>query len=307
MAILAFDFGGTRTRAGWFDDDLRLLRRAEMASDVTRGPEDALARMVDLGRSVQNGQPRAIGIAGPGPLDPGRGVIHHAWTLAGWHDVAIGPYLSQAFGAPAYLQNDGNCGALAEYQVGAGQDCDPLIYLTLSTGIGGGVILGGELFSGWRGLAAEPGHQVFRLANGRVRKLEELASGTALGLRAAERLPDWPDDTLLRQAEPLSGQAVGEAALCGDPLALDIVREAADWLGLGLVNLLHLFNPRAVVLGGSVARLGELLLEPVRRVINEHRMTPGFLAPDLLRPAALGDDVCLIGAAWYATQELARG
>ncbi|MCS6835391.1 MAG: ROK family protein [Anaerolineae bacterium] len=306
MAILAFDFGGTRTRAGWFDDQLRLLRRAEMASDVERGPEDTLARMVELGRSVQDGAPRAIGVAGPGPLDPISGVIHHAWTLTGWREVAIGPHLAQAFSAPAHLQNDGNCGALAEYRVGAGRGCDPLIYLTLSTGIGGGVILGGELFSGWRGLAAEPGHQVFRLADGQVRKLEELASGTALGLRAAQRLGHWPDDTALRQAQPLSGQAVGEAALRGDPLALEIVREAATWLGLGLVNLLHLFNPRAVVLGGSVSRLGDLLLEPVRHVISEHIMTPGFFAPDLLRPAALGDDVCLIGAAWHAFSTLSR-
>jgi glucokinase len=303
---LAFDFGGTRTRAGWFDDELRLLHRAEMASQVERGPEDTLARMIDLGRSVQDGPPRAVGIAGPGPLDPARGLIYHAWTLKGWHDVAIGPRLAQAFGAPAYLQNDANCGALAEYHVGAGQGCDPLIYLTLSTGIGGGVILDGKLFSGWRGLAAEPGHQVFRLPDGRVRKLEELASGTALGLRAAERLPHWPDETRLRHAEPLSGQAVGEAALRGDALALALVREAAEWLGLGLVNLLHLFNPRAVVLGGSVARLGELLLEPARQIIAEQLMTPNFFAPDLLRPAALGDDVCLIGAAWHAMDCLAR-
>jgi glucokinase len=298
MGILAFDFGGTRTRAGYFDDQLSLVQRAEMPSDVLEGPQAVMMRMVALGRKVIAGDVRAVGVSAPGPLDTRAGVIHHAWTLPGWQNIPIGPWLSEAFGVPAYVENDANCGALAEYHAGAGRNCDPMIYLTISTGIGGGVVIDGKLFTGWRGLAAEPGHQVFRLPDGRVKKLEELASGTGIAQIARERLATWGDATLLRHSPEVTAKTVGHAAQQGDPLAQAIIHEAAEWLGLGMVNLAHLFNPQAVVIGGSVARLGELLFAPVRAALEAHLLSPDFNAPDLLRPAALGDDACLIGAAW---------
>lgn len=298
MGILAFDFGGTRTRAGYFDDQLTLVQRAEMPSDVLEGPSAVMMRMVALGRKVIAGDVRAIGVSAPGPLDTRAGVIHHAWTLPGWQNIPIGAWLSEAFGVPAHVENDANCGALAEYHVGAGRGCDPMIYLTISTGIGGGVVIDGKLFTGWRGLAAEPGHQVFRLPDGRVKKLEELASGTGIAHLARERLATWEDDTLLRHAPEVTAKAVGHAAQQGDPLARAVINEAAAWLGLGMVNLLHLFNPQAVVIGGSVAQLGELLFAPVRAALAQHLLSPDFTAPDLLRPAALGDDACLLGAVW---------
>jgi glucokinase len=300
MGILAFDFGGTRTRAGYFDDQLNLVQRAEMPSDVLEGPQAVMMRMVALGRKVVAGDVRAVGVSAPGPLDTRAGVIHHAWTLPGWQNIPIGAWLSEAFGAPASVENDANCGALAEYHVGAGRSCDPMIYLTISTGIGGGVVINGELFTGWRGLAAEPGHQVFRLPDGRVKKLEELASGTGIAQIARKRLATWGDHTLLKQTPEVTAKAVGQAAQQGDPLAQAVIHEAAAWLGLGMVNLLHLFNPRAVVIGGSVAQVGELLFAPVRAALEQHLLSPDFNAPDLLRPAALGDDACLVGAARVA-------
>ena len=304
MGILAFDFGGTRTRAGYFDDALTLLRRAEMPSDVLEGPQAFLPRMIALGRKIIAGEVHAVGVSAPGPLDTRAGVIHHAWTLPGWQNVPIGPWLSQAFGVPVRVENDANCGALAEYHAGAGRGCDPLIYLTISTGIGGGVVIDGKLFTGWRGLAAEPGHQVFRLPDGRVKKLEELASGRGIAQITRARLAAWPGDTLLSQAPEVTAKTVGHAAQQGDPLAQSIIHEAAEWLGLGIVNLAHLFNPQAIVIGGSVSRLGDLLFAPVRDALTAHLLTPEFNAPDLLRPTALGDDACLIGAAWVGRNAL---
>lgn len=302
-ACLAIDFGGTRSRAALFDRDMRLLRRAETLSRVSDGPDIVLGRLVKLGKSLIHADdaPASIGIAAPGPLDSAAGVIIKAETLPGWSRTPIAETLSRAFGGiPAFVENDANLGALAEYQLGAGQDADPMIYLTISTGIGGGAIINGELFSGFGGHAIEPGHMRFTVPAGGVKRWEELASGTALGKLAAAALRSSATPSVLRALETIDGRSVGEAALAGDAFALDCLRQAGTWLGLGLVNLMHLFNPAAIVLGGSVMKLGDNILDPARQVIEEHILFEGFTARDLIRPARFGDDVCLVGAALHA-------
>lgn len=301
--ILALDFGGTRSRAALFDDELRLIRRAEVLSQVSDGPQIVLDRLIALGKSLTKAEdePAAIGIAAPGPLDAAAGLIIKAETLPGWSQAPIAPILSRAFsGVPAFVENDASLGALAEYHRGAGQGADPMIYLTISTGIGGGAIINGELFTGAGGHAIEPGHMRLTLPDGGIRRLEELASGTALGEWARHRVATSDEPSILRERENVDGRAVGEAALAGDDLALQVVGRAGEWLGLGLVNLLHLFNPAAIVLGGSVMQLGDLILDPARAVIDEHSLYAGFVPKDLLRLAAFGDDVCLVGAALHA-------
>ncbi len=316
---LAIDFGGTRSRAALFDGDLRLLRRAEMPSKVEAGAEAGMQRLIDLGTSLLESfdspaLPAAIGIAAPGPLDIKSGTIMRACTLPGWSNVALAKTISRAFDhAATFVQNDGNLGALAEYHRGAGQGADPMLYLTISTGLGGGAIINGRLFGGWRGQAIEPGHMRLSLPDGSHRRLEELASGSALGDWARQRLRDSDSDSSLRglatlktpeTTETIDGSAVGAAALAGDALALDVVRQAGTWLGLGLVNLLHLFNPAAIVIGGGASKLGDLLLDPARAVIREHILHEAFYYEGLIRPAAFKEDVCLIGAALYAILQL---
>lgn len=300
---LAIDFGGTRSRAALFDRDMRLIRRAETRSRVSDGPEIVLERLIALCKSLMNAndEAAAIGIAAPGPLDTAAGVIIKAETLPGWSQVPIAETLSRAFASlPAFVENDANLGALAEYHLGAGQGADPMIYLTISTGIGGGAIINGELFNGFGGHAIEPGHMRFTLPSGAIRRWEELASGTALGELARHQLKAGSKPSVLREIEEMDGRAVGEAAMAGDEFALDCLRQAGTWLGLGLVNLLHLFNPAAVVLGGSVMNLGDLILAPARQVIEEQILFEGFLPQNLLRPARFNDDVCLVGAALHA-------
>ena len=303
---LAIDFGGTRSRAALFDDQLRLLQRAEMPSRVSDGPEIVFDRLIALGKSLTDaaGEPASIGIAAPGPLDTEAGVIIKAETLPGWSEAPIARRLSRAFGgAPAFVENDANLGALAEHAFGAGRGADPMIYLTISTGIGGGAIIKGELFTGG-GLAIEPGHMRLTLPDGSVRRLEALASGTALGCWARRRLKTSAMPSTLRGLDLVDGRAVGEAAAAGDELAGQVVRQAGQWLGLGLVNLLHLFNPSAIVLGGSAMKLGELLLAPARQAMREQVLHEGFLRPNLLRRASLGDDSCLLGAALHSKRKL---
>ncbi len=305
---LAIDFGGTRSRAALYNDDLRLLRRAEMPSRVADGPEIVLQSLAELGRSIlePGAKLQSIGIAAPGPLDTVAGVIIKAETLPGWSQAPIARTMTDAFGAvPAFVENDGNLGALAEYHLGAGRGADPMIYLTISTGIGGGAIINGELFTGANNLAIEPGHMRLTLPDGSIRRLEELASGTALGDWARRALRSYETPSTLRDMKLIDGQAVGRAALAGDALALQVVRQAGEWLGLGLVNLLHLFNPAAIVLGGSVMQLGDLLLAPARAVLQDNALHDGFLREHLLRSAGCGDDVCLLGAALHSRRHSA--
>jgi glucokinase len=303
LSILAVDFGGTRTRAAWYSDDLRQLTRGEIPTGAHEPTDVVIKRIIGLARSVvpDKGSISAIGICGSGP-QAYTGVILHANSLPPhWHNTPFAEPISRAFGgAPTYMENDANLAALAEYHFGAARGADPAIYLTISTGIGGGAIIGGRLFTGFGGLAIEPGHLKFMHADGQIYSLEQLACGRALAESARKKLDVTPEHSLLRSFETLDGKGVGEAASQGDRLALEVITEAGRWLGLGLVNITHLFNPQVIVVGGSVAHLGDLIFEPARQVIAEYVIDPAFNIPDLIRPAELGDDVCLVGAALHA-------
>jgi glucokinase len=299
--ILAIDFGGTRTRAATYDADLHLLHRAEMPTRPVEGAEVVLPRLIDLARSVipAGASLEAVGVSA-GCARAYTGMIDNAPTLPGWVQVPLAARLIEAFGLPVRMENDANLAALAEVHLGAAQGCDPAIYLTLSTGVGGGVVIGGQLFTGWRGVAFEPGHLIVDMLDGGYATLEGRVSGPALAGAARDLLNRSADPSPLRALGELDGKAVAEAARLGDPLAVEVVEAAGRALGVGLVNVVHLFNPQCVVLGGSVASLGDLLLRPARAVLTERLIDPLFHAPDLLRVGALGDDGVLLGAALLA-------
>jgi glucokinase len=306
MAIVAIDFGGTRVRAARFDMDLNLLCRVEMPTLAHEPQQVVIERIIDLTRQVwpEYEAVDSIGISGPCP-NAFTGVISHAGVLPGWHNVPFARIISEAFnGVPVWMENDANLGALAEYHKGAARGANPAIYMTISTGIGGGLVIDGQLFTGRSGLAIEPGHIKFHGADGCVYSLENFAAGPGIARLAREKLAACSDESLLRGLSELSGKAVGEAAQAGDKLALNVIQEAGEWLGLGLVNVVHMTNPEVVVLGGSVvSRLGDLILNPARRMLSEYVVDPAFYHDDLIQSAQLGDDVCLIGAASYARSQ----
>lgn len=304
--LLAIDFGGTRTRVGWYSETLELLHRDEDFSHTEEPIEAVIDRIIQLARRVvpEGESPSAIGICAPGP-QAYTGYIRYAHTLPTWDNVPLAQQISAAFsGAPTFMENDANLAALAEYQFGAAQGADPALYLTVSTGIGGGAIIGGQLFTGWHGLAIEPGHIKFPAPDGKIYSLEGLASGTGIGRLAREKLSRSDMPSTLRELSQVDGKAVGEAATQGDRLALEVITEAGRWLGLGLVAMVHLFNPQVIVIGGSVVNLGELIFEPARKTLAEFLIDPLFNHDDLLKVAALGDDVCLTGAAIHAQRKL---
>lgn len=285
-----------------------LLNRVSYATQAERGREVLLRRIVDAVRHMAAplglDEVMGVGVAAPGPIDPFTGVIYNPPNLPGWEEVPLKSILEAELGTPVFVGNDANLAALGEHEFGAGRGLNHMVYLTVSTGIGGGIIVDGRLLLGARGLAGEAGHMTIDpdgppCGCGNVGCLEVLASGTAIGRIARERLARGEHSTMLEHAggrlEAVTAETVEAAALAGDAVAKAVMKTAASYLGIGVSNLVNLFNPEAVVLGGGVARAGELLFEPVRREV-EHRVMPKLREGLRIVPASLGDDVGLLGA-----------
>jgi glucokinase len=214
------------------------------------------------------------------------------------------------FGCPVHIGNDANLAALGEWRYGAGRGVDNMIYLTVSTGIGGGVIAHGRLLTGAHGLAAELGHMAVEpdgpaCGCGRHGHLEAVASGIAIARRAAERLAEGQASALAEIVPPGRGptaEDVNQAAQQGDRLAVELLNEAGAVIGRHLASLAHAFNPQRFVIGGGVTQAGRFLFEPMERALRDHIMHPVFLEDLALLPAALGDDAGLVGAMVLASE-----
>ncbi|MEW6232294.1 MAG: ROK family protein [Chloroflexota bacterium] len=316
--IIGADLGGTKIRSALFDVRGHLLARKSLPTLAFRGPDVVLGRIVaclrEMVAAAQGQAILGIGLGAPGPLNPWTGVISTPPNLPGWHDVPLRDLLAQEFHLPVYVGNDANLAALGEHRFGAGKGVDDLIYITVSTGIGGGIISGGRLFLGADGAAGEVGHQTLDINGprdrcGNVGCLEVLAAGPAIARQANEAIARGEATAIatLAQAEnrPISAEHVERAARQGDRLAQQILERAGENIGVGVVNLLHLFNPRLVIIGGGVANAGELLLEPIRRTVQERAMEV-FRRNLRIVPAALGDDAGLYGAVALVLSELGR-
>jgi glucokinase len=284
---LGIDIGGTRVRAGLVDAQGVLRARAETATDARGGPAAVVAQIVKLAdevaASVERGDLVGAGVSAPGPLDTVRGVALGVPTLRGWVDVPIAALLAEALGLAVRLENDGIAAANGEWRFGAGRGLSSLVYVTVSTGVGGGVVADGRLLRGRFGMAGHVGHMTV-VRDGTLCSCgsrgcwEAYASGTAFAVRAGR--------------EP---RAVFAAAMAGDAAALAQVAEEADWLGLGIANLCHLYSPERVILGGGVAK-GFALLEPGIRARLLRNAMPAFRDVGVTA-AALGENAGLVGAA----------
>jgi len=308
--IVAVDIGGTQARAALVNPDGRIVARRITATQAEEGVQAALQRIMAIVWEVLGDIPKerilGLGVAAPGPLDPWRGVIYNPPNLPGWDKLPLRELWEKEFGLPVYVGNDANLAALGEHRYGAGQGIRHLAYLTISTGIGGGVIVDGRLLLGAAGLASEVGHMTVeargpRCKCGNIGCLEVLAAGPAIAREgvAALRQGRSPGIKALvgNDLASVTGKVVVEAALAGDAVAREILQRAAFYIGVGIVNLVHLFNPNLVILGGGIAiGAGEALLAPVREVVFQRAM-PAFCQNLSIVPAALGDDAGLLGAA----------
>jgi len=304
--IVGVDLGGTQIRACLADAQGRILRETRQPTLAHEGPQPVLGRMKEVTRNVLSGREPGdvlgIGIASPGPLDPRTGVVIAPPNLPGWQGIHLRDIMLQEFGLPVYVNNDANAAGLAECHFGAGKGCLDLVYLTISTGIGGGFISGGELLLGAHGYAGEPGHITVqpdgpRCNCGNVGCLEVMASGPAIARRASELVRQGRSSSLsqvVAQGSELTAEAVGKAAQVGDFVALEAVARAAYYLGIGVLNLIHLLDPEKVVIGGGVSKLGPMLFDPVRALVRERAITQVQRETPIV-PAALGDQVGLLG------------
>lgn len=305
--VIAIDIGGTHFRVALVSDEGVILERHADLVNSDQPPDHALGRIRDaaadmLSRAGRE-RVRGVGAATAGLVTPGTGVLLMSPNLPTWYNTPLKQIWERELELPAWVGNDANLAALGERRFGAGRGSDDLVYITCSTGVGGGVITGGRLVSGFRGFAGEIGHMTIdihgpRCRCGNVGCLEVMASGTAIARMARERLAAGESSSIGALAAgdlgSISAKMVAEAARSGDSLAADVMNTAAANLGVGVVNLVHIFNPEVVVIGGGVSRAGDLLFDPVRRVVAERSM------PDIpveIVPAALGDDSGLLGAA----------
>jgi glucokinase len=305
-AALAIDLGGTELRAAVVEATGRVAAFAATPTDAQAGPQVVIAQMEALIDQVRAETPEAqivgLGVGAPGPLDPDAGVVVDAPTLLGWRDVPLAAILSERLGVPVKLENDANAAALGEWRFGAGQGTQSMVFITVSTGIGGGVIVDGHLLHGRRGLAGEIGHMTISdkpelCPCGGVGCWEAFASGTALAREATKLVAagSAPEVGRLAGGGPVTGRHVAEAAQKGDVPALRLLDDEARWLGIGLTNLLHLYSPERLILGGGVGSLLPLMQETIDRTIRERAMSAFRGVPVVA--AALGRNAGLVGAA----------
>jgi glucokinase len=302
------DLGGTQVRAVLTDAEGTPLKRANTLTLAHEGPQQVMARVQDCISQVLEGTERSkvlgIGIGAPGTVNPWTGILTNTTNIPGLDNWPLRDQLAQQFRVPAFVGNDAKLAALGEHRFGAGREASSLVYLTISTGIGGGVIDGGRLVLGAHGWATELGHIIVeprgpRCPCGNIGCLEALAAGPAIARHAIELLQSGRASLLASIVEGkldrITAKEVVEAARAGDRLAVQVMERAAFYLGIGMVSIIHAFDPQLIIVGGGVSKAGDLLFAPVRGIIAERAMTEEWRRTPIV-PAVLGDDVGLLGA-----------
>lgn len=313
--FIGVDLGGTKIDSILVDQNNVPLDNVEMLTCPEEGKDAVIERIIASINKLAAGLPRgvddvrAIGVGSPGPLNKEKGTVVDAPNLR-WKDVPVTSVVRAATGLPVYLENDANVAALAENRMGAGRGTKNMVYVTVSTGIGSGLILDGRLYSGTTGAAGELGHVTVvpdgpMCGCGNRGCLESLASGTAIARRAKEVASRAAGAGILAAAEgkieKIDAVLVSCCAEAGDPMAIAILRNAFEYLGIAVANIVNLLNVEMVVIGGGVSNIGDVLFDTVRRAVDL-RAFP-FMAKDAkIVPAALGVDAGMLGAACYAME-----
>lgn len=315
--VVGVDLGGTKIRSVVTIADGTILGEDIRPTDAELGQQVVVDRLVESARAAvaASGIPlasiMAVGVTAPGTVDFDEGVLHQPPNLPGWDAVPLGRLLSTQLERPVFLENDANAAAYGEWRYGAGVGLKHLIYLTVSTGIGAGLILNGQMYRGADGAAGELGHMTIDLNGpphncGMIGCVEVLASGTAIARMANEAVlagRSEPLKHLAAEAGELTAVEVDKAADAGDPVAQEILARASHALGVGLANYINIFNPEAIVVGGGVTRIGRQLLEPAFELAKSR----AFRLPServRLLPAALEGRSEVLGVAALARDSI---
>jgi len=317
LPVLAVDLGGTKIITALISSEGQVMAREYTLTLADEGPQAVIKRIfsaIDSTLNLSNLDPSqldSMSIAAAGAISIDKGVVTSSPNLPGWHDVPLRDIVNKKYSVNTFLINDASAAALGEHCFGAGKGTNNLILLTLGTGIGGGIIINGKLYNGSSGSAGEIGHMTIdvngpRCRCGNIGCLEALASGTAVAREAIRRIKQGRRSSLNQmvegKVENITAKKVGVAARDGDSLALEVISEAATYLGVGMVNLVNIFNPEIIIVGGGMAKMGDLLLEPAREVVRERACS---LSAQMVRIvlAQLGDDAGAFGAAVFAFEQ----
>ena len=298
--FIVSDVGGTHIRTACFPAESQKPTTIKRIS--TKGPGTPHERLINLIADTipKDGEVAAITIAAPGPTDPFEGIVLEAPNIPGWRNLPLKKILQDHFKVPVAIGNDANIAALGEWRFGAGVGHKNLVYITVSTGIGGGVIIDNQLLLGTRGLAAELGHVTVipdgpLCSCGQRGHLEAVASGPSMTRWLKQELEQGIPSSLADKSS-ITAVDVSEAAAQGDELAKAALARGATYLGIAIADYLHIFNPSVVIIGGGVSQSGEALFTPLRDSLNEHVISNTYLENLSLKKAILGDDVGLMGA-----------
>jgi len=306
-AVIGVDLGGTKIATGMLDQSGSLLARSQKATAGLKSAEEVVSTIVDTINEVRGEQDIAgVGVASPGMVDSKNGIISNGVNLPDWDGISLQSELEKRLGISVRLINDANAAAWGEYVYGAGRGSQSMVYVTLSTGIGSGLVLDGRLFTGSSSFAGELGHTVINPAGiqcgcGQRGCWETYSSGTAIARLAREAIAEAGIEThmtVLAEAEgvPVSAKHVFQAAGQGDKVAAETLEQVIHYTGLGLMNIIHSFNPDRIVIGGGVSRAGNAFFEPLIRKTEELILEP-YRGTCTIIPAELRDDVGIIGAA----------
>lgn len=304
--VVGVDLGGTRLRSALADLNGNVIRQRAGPTHAAEGRDAVIAHLADEIREVAAPEAlsavRGVAVAVPAPVNPTSGVVFSPPNLPGWGEVPLREVLGGQVGRPLYLGNDANLAAMAEHAYGAGKGYSNLVYLTVSTGIGGGVIEDDRLLLGSNGGAAEIGHMTIdqrgpRCACGNHGCLEAMASGTAIAREARRRLEDGEPSSLTTDpgSAGVDAESVVQAARKGDRLSREVIDWAAYNLGVGLTNAMHLYDPEIIVIGGGVSNAWDLLWPKMSGAIEERAMAV-YKERIRISRAVLGDSVGVLGA-----------
>jgi len=284
------DLGGTKIAVTIADQDGRERGNARTSTEASRGPDAVIARIAGAVREaareagIETSQLAGAGIAAPGPIDRDEGVVTDPPNLPGWHNVPLAKTLAAHLGTITTLENDANCGALGEHAYGAGRGYRHMIYITASTGIGGGIIIDNQLYAGASGAAGELGHIGVAADGpacgaGHIGCLESFSSGTAIARRAQELINAGGLPRTARiaaQHPPLDAQDVHLAAQQGEADAAAIIERAGRYFGIGLASIINAFNPQCIVIGGGLVHMGDAILGPAVEVARTRSFAQSF-------------------------------
>jgi glucokinase len=307
--IVAVDIGGTQLRAAAYKKD-QIQPLAQNRVKTNASEPDTFGRLIKCIEEIwpKDDEVGAIGVSSPGPLDPHAGIIMSPPNIKEWRDFPITEKLTAHFGVPSFLDNDANLAGLAEWKFGAGRGHHNILYLTVSTGVGGGVIIDDRLLQGHHGLAAELGHTTVQADGplcgcGQPGHLESFSSGTGIERFVAEQLAAGRESVLDPKIRN-SAHDISEAAKRGDALAIEAYAIAGKYLGIGVANFLHAFDPSIVIFGGGVSQSGPLLFDSFDTSLKERVIHPRYLEGLVITRAELGDDSGLLGARALAELKL---